>query len=112
MQVEEGASKLGLTGPILVETFAKTGDEIRRKDEDNTQGGKKKKKQGIKLVFSPKLVHKGISHPVLDLQSTQCVCEQVRQLNKQHERAPSIKPNVQNEPQNTLPNSNYVTCEP
>jgi hypothetical protein len=61
MQVEEGASKLGLTGPILVETLAKTGDEIRRKDEDNTQGGEKK--QGIKLVFSPKLVHKGIFTP-------------------------------------------------
>jgi hypothetical protein len=58
------ANKLGLTGTILVETFAKTGDEIRRKDEDNTQG---KKNKGSNLVFSPKLVHKGISHPVLDL---------------------------------------------
>jgi hypothetical protein len=41
MQVEEGPVNWGLTGPILVETFAKNGDEIRRKDEASTQGKKK-----------------------------------------------------------------------
>jgi len=47
---KKGPVNWGLTGPILVETFAKTGDEIRRKDEDNTQGGEKKTRDQISFL--------------------------------------------------------------
>jgi len=51
--------KLGLLGP----NFVQTKDKMKNLDEHNTlEGG-----QGNKLVFSPKLVLKGISSLALDL---------------------------------------------
>ncbi len=55
---------------ILDPSFTKTGDKMRSQDENGTQDKnlkkKGKKKEGIKLVFSPKLVLPGVSPLVLD----------------------------------------------
>jgi hypothetical protein len=48
--------KLGILGP----SFFRTGDEMRNKAVHRG-------KQGTKLVFSPKLVLRGVSSSVLDL---------------------------------------------
>jgi hypothetical protein len=56
--------KLGVLGL----NFTKTGDEMRRQDED-----KEKKKQGIKLVISPEVILRKVSPPVLDFALPVCL---------------------------------------
>jgi len=50
-----------------------------------------------------KIAHQIVNNDTSCLQSTQCVCEQVHQLNKQHESSINKNLMCKNEPQNTFP---------
>jgi hypothetical protein len=49
---------------VLGASFSETGDEMRGEDENTAHMGGK---TGAKLLFSPKLVLRGVSPPVSDL---------------------------------------------